>query len=522
MMKKWLLQGVQLIAMTMIFIIVPSYAADVGGRVQQFSISVDDAYDVSGQGDISLMQRYFQGASWELPIPSETWQKLKPLGVSRVRLINVESGGEVAVDSRTGGLTFNFSNLLPAIRDCKKYGLKPHIIVGQNAQRALAQSSGKFLFGVRDWNAYEAYAYALLKFVTVEQGVTQVDFEVANEPDTNGASWLLPEARPPGVQQMFDAYITLYEAWSSAAQKLSRAYPNVMLRLGGPAAGPYTFLAGDYNWYSKFAHEVSRRKLLLNFCSFHFYGNEAPLSDGENFGSFPPFPKMIRYIREEFKRTLGKVVPIYITEWGASNAVNDRVKGVVNGNHAGAAWAARFVLNSAELGVDAAMALVLRDHTFKPGGDDNWSWPAFLLADGVTEKALYKVALMFMRLPMARIRVIGDQGDLRVIAAKGERKLAIMVINDVDAEKRSGTICIKLVGKKLLGVLQSRISRFLVDESHGDAYAIKLRGGRVSEMKPGLEMVNEYRVAVVGGGMELPEIKLSPSSVMFLEIDLEK
>lgn len=40
-------------------------------------------YNVSNQDDLSLIRRYFQGASWEMPIPPETWHLLQPLGISK-------------------------------------------------------------------------------------------------------------------------------------------------------------------------------------------------------------------------------------------------------------------------------------------------------------------------------------------------------------------------------------------------------------------------------------------------------
>ncbi|MDD5059022.1 MAG: hypothetical protein PHQ60_14230 [Sideroxydans sp.] len=485
---------------------------------QLITVDAHAAYDVSGHGDIKQMRGYFQGASWEKPISPETWQRLQPLGLTKIRLINVESRNMVQIDSAKHQVKFDFKSLQPGLQDCKKYHLIPHIIVGQNPQSALLIEKGEKKFGVSDWEIYGQYAYAFLKYVMVEQGIMRADFEVANEPDINGASWLLPNKLPYGDSAMYAAYLHLYQVWSGAADRLSREHPELSLRIGGPDSGPYTFAGGSFNWYGQFAKDVVKQKLRLDFCSFHFYGNESALAGLPAFGPYPSFAGQIEYIRNSLNNEGLNGVPIYITEWGPSNVVNEALKGVINGNHIGAAWTARFLIDMVDAKVDDGMALILRDHTSTPTSTtNNWSWPGFLLSDNVTTKAFYDVALMFMMLPEQRVKA-SAVGSLGVLAGASNRKVGVLVFNQnwdfLTSRERAKTerINLQIVGLPF-ATAKVKVTRYLVDETHGNAYSNFKRGLPMDQKKLGLHQLKDSIVPINNGAVNLTDIDLEPSSV---------
>lgn len=484
-------------------------------------------HSVSGQDDLRLIRRYFQGASWELPISSETWQQLRPLGISKIRLINVESGSAVQFEAGKKGPQFNFSSLLPGLQDCRNYGLRPHIIVGQGPQIALVIQEDGSSYGVSDWSRYEEYAYAFLKFVMVEQGFSQADFEVANEPDINGASWLTPEKLPMGAQAMYEAYFQLYRAWATAADQLIREHPELKLRIGGPSITPHTFSFGKFNWAEHFAKDVAAQKLRLDFFSYHFYGNNAALTGLPTFGRSPSFAVQIDTIRNSLSTAGLGNVPIYLTEWGPSYVTTAIPEGIINGNQVGAAWTARFFMEMAASKIDEGMALTLRDHFDPRRLENGWAWPSFLLSDGVTPKGLYNVALMFSKLPGQRVRASDAEGSIGVLASADKSKLGVLAFNqDWDYSNSKERAITERMEIRISGLpfpaARVRVVRYLVDATHSNAYHFYQQGMPIDQANVGLTTVEEISLPVIAGVVTLPRVDLAPSSVTLWEISAER
>ena len=479
-------------------------------------------YEVSGKNDIQLIQSYFQGASWEGPIPSETWKYLQPLGLTRLRLINVESVNSVKIDATTGEVSFNFDLLLSGLQDCSKYNLIPHIIVGQFPQNTLLQTKEGVNFGVRDWAIYEQYAYSFLKFVTVEKGFNRADFEVANEPDVNGAGWLLPKKLPSADISMYQAYFRLYSAWAGAADKLVKEYPTLKLRLGGPDIISYSFVVGNLNWAEKFISDVAEQKIRMDFFSFHSYGSNAPLNGEVPLKKFPTFAEQISFFHKKLDESGMGEVPIYVTEWGANDDVSMSPQGIVNGNHSGAAWTVKFLQEMVENKVDEGMALILRDHK-NPDGNNNWGWPGLLTSDGETRKAFYNVASMFMKMPNHRVSVFPIEGAVGVIAAADETKVGLIIYNQNwnYRETRDSAVIENLsIRYDQLPFKTKRVHvvKYLIDEAHGDAYGLYKKGMPITEENSGLIPLEDVVIPTTGRDLLLSNIILNPSSVMLVEI----
>ena len=510
---------------TLVIDVFGSFALAQESRIKsalEITVSPMLRHEVSGKSDIQLMQSYFQGASWEESIPSETWKYLQPLGLTRLRLINVESANSVKIDATTGVVSFNFDSLLLSLQDCSKYKLIPHIIVGQFPQSALLQTKEETNFGVRDWAIYEQYAYSFLKFVMVEQGFSHADFEVANEPDINGVAWLLPKKLPNADMEMYQAYWQLYSAWARAADKLAGDYPNIKLRLGGPDITPFSFAFGRTNWGEKFILDVASHNTRMDFFSFHSYGNNASLKGQSSWSRYPEFAEQINYFRKSLEKSGFGKVPIYLSEWGANDNVTDSPQGVVNGNHIGAAWSARFLQEMAANKVDEGMALILRDHK-NPDGNNNWGWPGLLTADGKTKKAFYNVASMFMKMPNHRVSVSPIEGAVGVIAGANESKVGLIIYNQNwnYRETRDSAVTENLsIRYDQLPFKTKRVHvvKYLIDEAHGDAYGLYKNGMPITEENSGLIPLEDVVIPTTGRDLLLSNITLNPSSVMLVEI----
>lgn len=501
--------------------IVAGAEASESGR-KQITISPMVGYDISGKNDIQLMRSYFQGASWETGIPVETWQRLRVLGMTRLRLINVESAYSTHIVAATNSVTFNFDSLLPGLIDCKKYHLKPHVVVGQRPQEALMYSADENKFGVRDWRLYEEYAYSFMKFVMVEQGFSHADFEVANEPDINGAAWLLPKKLPNADMEMYQAYWQLYSAWARAADKLDGDYPNIKLRLGGPDITPFSFAFGRTNWGEKFIGDAASHKTRMDFFSFHAYGNNASLKGQSLWSRYPGLAEQINYFRNKLVESGFGKAPIYVTEWGANDDVSMSPQGIINGNHSGAAWTVKFLQEMVENKVDEGMALILRDHK-NPDGNNNWGWPGLLTSDGETKKAFYNVASMFMKMPTHRVSVSPIEGTVGVIAAADESKVGLIIYNQNwnYRETRDSAVTESLsIRYDQLPFKTKRVHvvKYLIDESHGDAYGSYKKGIPITEENSGLIPLEDVVIPTTGRDLLLSNIILNPSSVMLVEI----
>lgn len=491
--------------------------------IRTVHIVAGSPYSVSGHNDIALIRRYYHGASWETPIAPETWDRLKPLGIDDVRLINVERSESTRRDSVSGALSFDFSNLAFGLADCKEYGLVPHIVVGQRPQEALASGQANAPYGVFNTQEYEEYAYALLRFVVVNEGFSQADFEVSNEPDINGASWLLPGRQPNGSIAMYEAYLGLYTAWAHAVTRLLKEYPLSHVRLGGPAITPYTLAYGRVDWAKQFIQDISARQLPLNFFSFHVYGDQDALSGVAGFGPYPSFADRVAYYQGLLRRAGLNGTQLYVTEWGPSSTTDDGPKGIVNGNEIGAAWAAKFLIDMVDAGVNEGMLLVLRDERSSDPSVSHWGWPAFLLSDGRTRKPLFNTALAFSKMARDRIRVRGDSESMRVIASEDVQRITIIAAKyDWDYQRlldRTSSEQVRFVIEHMpIQARQVCVTRYLIDAGHSNALRLQSGARSLDAGRGQLEKVDELIVPVIARRATLPNTLIPPSSVTFLQI----
>ncbi len=161
---------------------------------------------------------------------------------------------------------------------------------------------------------------------------------------------------------MYSAYLKLYGVWANAADELEREHPGLKIRIGGPSITPFSYGYGSLNWAEQFTKDIVAGQLRLDFMSFHFYGNQQALSGLTEFGEYPSIDRQISFLRDKLNSVGLNNIPLYVTEWGPSSDINESPRGIINGNHVGAGWMARFLLDMAENNVEEGSLLVFRDY----------------------------------------------------------------------------------------------------------------------------------------------------------------
>ncbi|MDD5578202.1 MAG: hypothetical protein PHY16_02835 [Methylobacter sp.] len=505
---------------------------------QVITVEPQVPYNVSNQDDLKLMGRFFQESTWVSSIPNKTWLTiLKPLGFSKLRIMNMESKNSVSIDPSTKELDFDFSQVeLKGLNNSKAYGLIPHIVVGLTPQIPLATNikNGQY-YGISDWVAYEKYAYAFLEFVMIKEDFSQADFEVGNEPDGNGMPWLLPDSVQPSDPKMYSAYMKLYGAWAHAADKLAHEHPELKLRIGGPSLTFFFYGFKRFDWVRQFTKDVVAQQLPLDFISFHYYGNSQALKGLTEFGVMPSLSKMVNYLRDNLKANGLNNIPLNLSEWGPTWHTDETPAGIINANNVGAAWMARFLLNMAEYSIDEGAFLLINDITNKKDPNhpdklvDNWGWPSFLLADMVTPKAPYNVALMFSKLPGRRVKTMPiEQGSIGIVASADTSKVGILAFNqnwDFGTTKKdlASTKEVQINVKELPFIASKvHVVRYLVDETHSNAYYLYKNNVKPTPQNSALRKVDIKDIPVIDGTVKLPNVNLEPSSVTLWEITASK
>jgi len=492
------------------------------GDCQQIRVDLDVPLSASGQDDLLLLRGYYRGASWEWPLDEPTWRKIGRLGFDRLRLINVDRSEVLRDESAPGGLRFVPSKRLSrALADCRRYRLKPHIIVGQSQPviRTVNARGQSRSVGTED-AAYLDYANAFLQHVALEEGVTVFDLEVGNEPDISAAPDHPKEPLPFGSRERYQAYITMYDSWARACDQLTTAHPELRVRLGGPAVSSYSFAFGELNWVEQFLHDVADRRLRLDFVSMHFYGNNGALAGRRGFGPYPTLAGQIRSVRNSIQRAgLGRL-PIYLTELAPTWKLDSSPAASPNGNNVGAAWTAAALIELVSLKVEEAMQLVLRDHPHdsSSGAEENWHWPALLTSDGRTPKALYNVFRMFEMLPGSRVRVLGQRGSIGALASAAPSAIGILVFNyDWDYENSTDRAEPERVVVSLRAIPDNfqhvSVSTYLVDGHHSNAYCAPATPGQLPCGHATLQLVAKSNMSVDNRRLDLPPTTLPPSSV---------
>ncbi|MFH1496244.1 MAG: hypothetical protein ABII82_00325, partial [Verrucomicrobiota bacterium] len=275
-----------------------------------------------------------------------------------------------------------------------------------------------------------------------DNALPEILLEVENEPDLMHPDsvkprWWMPtgQAFTMGGQVAFDNYFRLYQVWADAVADFTQADPRPML-IAGPAASAGTFVNNyPINWFTLMAEDSEATGTRLDMLTMHFYGENGKIA-GRPTPRFPAFGTQLESLKEGAVHLADRgPIKVGITEWGPSyNVTGDLTSpGRINGNTIGAAWAASFVIEMLDTGVDAAVMLVYQNFLKNGSTEENHTWPAFYTKDGQFPRPLYNLARMFQEMPGVRCPVdflpAQGAGAGAYATTGGPEEMAVMIYN---------------------------------------------------------------------------------------------
>ena len=362
-------------------------------------------------GSTDDLHRLLEGVGYEFAPAPELADRLRALGIRRLRLINVDFGNTEIVNGHLVAPLLD-----QQLQWCRLIGASPHIIIGQGFPKWLSTHGTNPNYGPKDWTAYQDYVQRFFDHVIFDKGFRDATWEVANEPDIKGAPTpQYPRSAQLGTESDYQAYLQLYRSIAEVAQRLEQSNPGLKIPLGGPAGTLYSFNKVDFNWYERFLRDIAAGGLKIDFYSFHYYGNAGPLGDRPQLTPYPSFEKIMASLHgwiSQYRPGL----PIWITEWGPSYLTEMTPAGLINGNHVGAAWSAAFIAAMQQSQVNRAIFLVTNDL------HENWGWPA--LFHGKTAKPIYYVFEMFRQLHGQLLEIKGGSVAVGALAARQDHSWA--------------------------------------------------------------------------------------------------
>jgi hypothetical protein len=214
---------------------------------------------------------------------------------------------------------------------------------------------------------------------------------------------------------------------------------------------------------------------------------------------------------------------IWITEWGVSNWINTaRVKN--NYRPVGGAFAAAFMVDALDAGVDGIVPLRFRD----PNGSNTWTEIGSIATNNYTiyPKPTYNVFRMFNMLPGFRRKLAWQNRgtQLGAIASDSSSQIGVIVYNydwdDIHIVDNSvaHNVQIKIAKTGASGNLTAK--RYLVDKDHSNLGKY-LDAGQTPVLEDvDLEMVEQFTVQASNGIISLPSRNLGQSAVSMWVIDL--
>jgi hypothetical protein len=184
------------------------------GEPLNVMVTPSHPWNVTGD-DMARLRAFYHGVGFEFEPTDAVAQGLREIGVQRLRLINID--GTLKQVREDGSVEIEWSpHLEGQLAYCRQWGFTPHLIIGQVLQPAVAEGAPGDQRLESHWPAYEKYVYAFFDHVLREHGFADAYWEVANEPDINGAAWLTKATYPNGAWLGLKASRPILSPFSSA------------------------------------------------------------------------------------------------------------------------------------------------------------------------------------------------------------------------------------------------------------------------------------------------------------------
>ena len=488
------------------------------------TVIVDAAATISETGgdDLKAARGMFQSGSY--PESNGGLESsatlLAGIDARSIRVINAEGGSSLD----------GSGNLVPADRLSwdlpwiKRYGLMPHVVVGQWQPAFLTVPAAQW--DAATWAAYQDYATKFVRYVAVEYdqtGFAESMFEVGNEIDITTSTrdiWTVPDPNLPQADEgRYQHYMRVFAVWSKAVARVSAENPDRLIRIAGPALGGQTlFLTGGF-WPERFIQDVAAAGLRLDVVTHHFY---ADVLNGWVGVPGSGLRTQLQRIRSALNASGRSGTPIFETEYGTSEG-SDAVSGHINYSHVGAAWGAMFVREALAGTASGGSILNVRDNF----GTSLTGIPTVAGFDHIDNgvdypKAIYNVFRMFTMLPGSRkaVTVSAQQPDVRALASADAGSAAALVFNynfefnwpttwtdrTVDQNVAPGFANLPFNGAVA-------VDRYLIDANTSNV-AFFIDSGRALDYNASLlTRVEQCAATVNQGTLNLPARVLTPSAV---------
>lgn len=319
--------------------------------------------------------------------------KVAALQPAYIRLDHIYSFYDI-VQQNGDQLTFDFSKLDPLITEILETGAKPYLSLSY--MPAVISEDGTITGKPRNWEDWQATIRATVQHYSKDRGISNVIYEVWNEPDLFG-DW-----KTYGDKNYLELYA--YAARGAAQVQGARPY-----QFGGPAT-----TALYRNWFDTLVEFTQENNLRLDFYSWHRYDDNVEqfrrdFSDLMTWQSQAPGAENLEF---------------HLTEYGHES---DNDAGY-DSNYS----AAHTVAVATEM-----PAIIYRGVAFEiedgpdPAGQTYWGrWGLLTHRDtGNQVKPRYSAMRLLNRLSGDQLKVLGKGTWVKALATKNADTIELIVVN---------------------------------------------------------------------------------------------
>ncbi len=328
--------------------------------------------------------------------------QVKALNPEYIRIDHIYDFYEIA-QGTSGNLSFNFSKLDLIINDILATGAKPYIALTYMPPQL---SNGDIVGAPQNYGDWQLIVQKTIEHVSGTRGISDVYYEVWNEPDLFGG-W-----KYYGNKN----YLTLYQYSALGAQNARGVKP---FKLGGPA-----ITAFYKNWMEALVKYTAENNLRLDFISWHRYSTEVDQYREDMIEA--------RKVLRKYPQ-LQNSIELHITEWGHDSQNND---GYDNNFSAAHSVAAAIEMVGT---VDKAFAFEIQDGK-SPEGKEFWGrWGMFTHQDfGAKAKPRYYALKMLDRISNEEIRLLGKGSWVKALAGKNANQNIEVILANFDKNNSHG------------------------------------------------------------------------------------
>lgn len=355
---------------------------------------------VDTQGVIGTMPRPWRNLAqggedfnWRIqPIQAQ----VKALNPAYIRLDHIYDFYDI-VQGTPGALQFNFTKFDLVLDDITAAGAKPYIALSYMPP---VIASGDITSAPKNWADWQETIRATIQHVSGEKGISDVYYEVWNEPDLFG-----------GWKYYGDKnYMTLYNSAARGAAQTRNTQPYFF---GGPG-----ITALYKNWFDAMMKNAIENNVRLDFFSWHRYDHDInqfrkDMSEARNWMTAYP--------------QLEPLVDFHITEWG-HDSKNEP-------GYDGAYGAAHTVAGAIEMVglVEKAFVFEIQDGK-DPAGQAAWGRWGLLQHNefGAKPKPRYNALRMLDRISSQRLQLLGKGSWVKALAAQDPQGNTEVVLSNFD------------------------------------------------------------------------------------------